>query len=100
MSFMDRVRRATTDPGPRAIFQCSEVWDAGEAQDSLRTMAILRGHHYKDLYYAIKQTYQPRNKPPLELCATLVREVWRFFEKIWENRNNCLHNPSGEPLSP
>ena len=100
MSFMDRVRRATTDPAPRAIFQCSEVWDAGEAQDSLGTMAIFRGHHYKYWYYAIKQTYQPRNKPPLELCATLVREVWRFFEKIWENRNNCLHNPSGEPLSP
>ena len=75
-------------------------------------MAILRRHHHKDWYHVIEQTYQkraqspgaerekePKNKSPLELCATLVREVWRFFEKIWENRNDCLHNLSADPLS-
>ena len=24
--------------------------------------------------------------------------MWRLFEKIWENRNDCLHNPTGIPL--
>ena len=75
-------------------------------------MAILRGHHHKNWYHAIKQTCQkraqppgterekaPKDKSPLELCATLVREMWKFFEEIWENRNNCLHNPSIDSLS-
>ena len=46
-----------------------------------------------------KQKKTQKDKSPLELCATLVNEVWRFFEKIWENRNECLHNPSGMPLT-
>ena len=75
-------------------------------------MAILRGHHHNDWYHAIKRTYKkrtqppgtekkkkPKDKSPLELCATLMRESWRFFEKIWENRTDCPHNPSGESLS-
>ena len=35
----------------------------------------------------------------MELCATLVSEVWCLFKKIWENRNDCLHNPTGIPLA-
>ena len=46
-----------------------------------------------------KQKKTQKDKSPLELCATLVNEVWRFFEKIWENRNECLHNLSGIPLA-
>ena len=75
-------------------------------------MAILRGHHHKYWYHAIQQTYQKCAQPPgtkrekvlkdqspLEFCATLAREVWRFFEKIQEKRNDCLRNLSGDPLS-
>ena len=74
-------------------------------------MIILRGHHHKDWYYAIKQIYQkrtqppvserektPQDKSPLELCVAPVREMWQFFEKIWESKNDCLHNPSDDPL--
>ena len=76
-------------------------------------MAILRGHHHKQWYYAIARTYipethqtprsrrqkRPKDKSPLKLCATLIREVWRLFETVWENRNDCLHNPTGTPSS-
>ena len=40
-----------------------------------------------------------KDKSPLELCATLIREVWRLFETVWENRNKCLHNSTGAPLA-
>ena len=74
-------------------------------------MAILRGHHHKSWFYAIQQTtlkrtFPPGNgrkktkeKPPLELCVTLIRETWRLFERIWETRNNCLHHPSEAQLA-
>ena len=35
-----------------------------------------------------------KDKSPLEFCAILVREVWRLFEAVWENRNDCLHSPT------
>ena len=53
-NFMNRVKRATADPSPRLAFQCPEAWDAGEVQDSLETMAILRRHYHKDWYHTIK----------------------------------------------
>ena len=109
---MNKVKQTTADPSPWATAQCPEAWDAGEAQDRFGTMAILRGHHHKQWYYAIARTYQkrtqppesnnnenPKNKSPIELCTTMIREVWRLFETVWENRNDCLHKPSGIPLS-
>ena len=109
---MNKVKQATADSSPRVTVQCSEAWATGEAQDRLGTMAILRRHHHKQWYYAITRTYRKRVKPqgvdnqkhhkdksPLELCATLIREVWRLFETVWENRNKCLHNSTGAPLA-
>ena len=74
--------------------------------------AILRGHHHKQWHYTISRTYRKRAKPPrvdnqkrpkdkspLELCATLIREAWCLFKTVCENRNDCLHNPTGAPLA-
>ena len=40
-----------------------------------------------------------KDKSPLELCAALISEAWRLFETVWENRNDCLDNPTGAPLT-
>ena len=46
-SFINKVKQATTDPSPRVTVQCLQAWAAGEAQDRLGTMAVLRGRHHK-----------------------------------------------------
>ena len=40
-----------------------------------------------------------KDKSPSILCTTFVSEVWRLFETVWENKNDCLHNPSCTPLT-
>ena len=111
IAFINRVKQATSNDGVRETVQCPHARCAGDAQDTLGTMAILRGHHHREWFYAIQDTYQkrpsipgdpkrrqPKDKSPLELCATLVQETWRFFELVWESRNHCLHNPEGTAL--
>lgn len=57
-------------------------------------MAALHGHHHGGWFYEIQKTYKkcpfppwekkrknPRDKSALKLCATLIRETWRLFEK-------------------
>ena len=111
MAFMNRIRQATAQTHIKQVFGCPWAWNAGEEQDTLGTMAILRGHHHKSWFYAIQESYSKRtsppgkgkkkvkDKPPLELCVTLIRETWRLFETIWETRNNCLHDPTGAQLA-
>ena len=41
----------------------------------------------------------PKDKSPLELRVTLIREVWRLFMTVWEDRNDYLNNPVSTPLS-
>ena len=94
-SFLNKAKQATAEIFPLAIVQCPEAWNAVEAQDDFGTMAILRGHRHNQWYYAMSKTYQkrsqspgainnktPKDKSPLELCATLVRETWCLFETI------------------
>ena len=111
-TFLNKVSKATADPSPRVPVQCPEAGIACKAQDRLEAIAIIRGHHHKQWYFIISKTCKKRthpsdedekktkkNKSPLELCATLVSEVWCLFKKIWENRNDCLHHPTDMPLA-
>ena len=105
-TFLNKVSKAKTDPSPQVPVQCPETGIACKAPDRLGEMAILRGHHHKQWYYAISKTYTKRthppgedkkktkkNKSPLELCATLVSEVWRLFEKIWRTGTTACTTP-------
>ena len=108
LAFMEKVRRATDTCDTRVIFQCNSARTASEQQDRLGSAAILRGHHHVEWVEAIFKTYKPRIYPPntpkknkmkdksaLELSAILVRECWKLFEKVWETRNEKVHDADG-----
>ena len=99
-SWRNSSRKATPQQHSQELHEQSETSlgrarTTSKSQEFLGTMAILRGHRHNDSYHTIKRTYKkrtqppgtekkktPKDKPSLELCATLVRESWRFFEKI------------------
>ena len=62
-TFLNKVSKATADPSPQVPVQCPEAGIACKAQDRLGAMAILRGHHHKQWYYAISKTYKKRTHP-------------------------------------
>ena len=62
-TFLNKVSKATADPSPQVPVQCPETGIACNAQDRLGAMAILRGHHHKQWYYAISRTYKTYSVP-------------------------------------
>ena len=58
MAFLNRIRQATSNGGVKKVVQCPEAHIAGNAQDTLGTMAILRGHHHREWFYGIQKTHK------------------------------------------
>ena len=107
IAFMNMIRKATGLIDTDMIFECPHARKAMEAQASLGKNAVLRGHVHVEWFHAIEKTYRKRaypphyltarrkDKPPIELCTTLVQAVWGFFEEVWATRNEHLHEGTG-----
>lgn len=108
LAFMEQVCKATNTQDTPITYQCESARRASDHQDRLGAGAILRGHHHVEWVEAIFKTYKPRVYPPntpkknkrkdksaLELSAILVRECWKLFEKVWQTRNDKVHDPKG-----
>ena len=108
IAFMNEVRRAAGLASTDRTFECPHTRKAAEAQASLGSKAVLRGHIHTEWFHAIERTYKTRTYPPNtptssrrrdkapeELCAILVRAVWDFFEEVWKARNEHAYGGAG-----
>ena len=85
LGFVDELRKVTQSDREQKTWNCEQTDRAIGAQDTLGSLAILRGHHHKQWAYAITETYRPRpqqpgrpqrrDKTPFEMSVVLVEEV-------------------------
>ena len=105
LGFVEELRKVTQTNCGRKAWCCEHTDRAIRGQETLGSLAILRGHHHKEWAYAIAETYRPRtqqpgrpqkrDKTPLEMSVVLVEEVWNLFNSLWETRNEILHDENG-----
>ena len=105
LGFVDELRKVTKSNRERKTWNCEQTDRAISAQETLGSLAILRGHHHKQWAYTITETYRPRpqqpsrpqrqDKTPFKMLVVLVEEVWNLFNSLWDTRNEILHNKNG-----
>ena len=64
MEFTNQLRATTQSTSARQQYACNVAWEAGEAQRTLGSMAILRGHHHKDWATVCRDTFRRPVDPP------------------------------------
>ena len=105
-TFNNLTHSAVKSERIRKPIACNTAWEAGEAQLTLGSMALLRGHHHVDWVPAIKETFRrpedppgtkepKRYKTPFEMSVSMVKASWNLFESIWQARNEILHSLGG-----